>query len=58
MSSAARLNDVMRQFLSTVKTPSEMLSSIASVEAGATVGNFRFLFEVMVNLSRVGRIVV
>jgi hypothetical protein len=31
ISSAARLNDVMRHIMSTVKTPSEMLSSIASV---------------------------
>jgi hypothetical protein len=33
ISSAARLNDVMRHSGSTVKTPSEMLSKMASVGA-------------------------
>ena len=43
ITSAARLNDVMRHSLSTVNTPSEMLSKIASV--GLACGPVtRFLF--------------
>ena len=38
ISSAARLKDVMRQSRSTVNTPSEMLSRIASVSASAVCG--------------------
>ena len=48
MVSAARLKEVMRQWRSTVKTPSEMLSRIASVEAGATSMSAGFCFKVMV----------
>ena len=47
--SAARLNEVMRQSWSTVKTPSEMLSRMASVEAGATGLGLFCLFKRMVN---------
>jgi len=42
MSSAARLKDVMSQSMSTVKTPSEMLSRITSV--GVKAPGFLFFF--------------
>jgi len=48
ISSAARLNDVMRHSISTVNTPSEMLSRIASV--GVRRRRFFFVLLLLITM--------
>jgi hypothetical protein len=56
ISSAARLKDVMRHSASTVKTPSEMLSRIASVGVvRAGFITFLDLFAMVINVNWIGR---
>ena len=55
ISSSARLKDVMRHSASTVKTPSEMLSRIASVGViRADFLPFFNLFAVVINVNWIG----